>query len=75
MTPKEKAIELVDTYKFVLWSEDTQCGDEILCTGIAKRCALIAVDEIINQCWDYREIDLQASYDYWEQVKKEIQLL
>ena len=75
MSAKDKAIELVDTYKFVLWSEDTQCGDEILCTGIAKRCALIAVDEILKQCWDYRDIDLQASYDYWEEVKKEIQLL
>jgi len=32
----------------VLWSEDTQCGEEILCTGIAKRCALIAVDEMID---------------------------
>jgi hypothetical protein len=48
MSAKEKAEELVDTYKFVLWSEDTQCGDEILCTGIAKRCALIAVDEMID---------------------------
>ena len=75
MTPKEKAIDLVDTYKFVLWSEDTQCGDEILCTGIAKRCALIAVDEIINQCWDYREIDLEASYNYWDEVKHEIKKL
>ena len=75
MSAKDKAIELVDTYKFVLWSEDTQCGDEILCTGIAKRCALIAVDEILKQCWDYRDIDLQASYDYWQKVKQEIQLL
>jgi hypothetical protein len=48
MSAKEKAEELVDTYKFVLWSEDTQCGDEILCTGIAKRCALIAVDEMLD---------------------------
>ncbi len=48
MRAKEKAFELVDTYKFVLWSEDTQCGEEILCTGIAKRCALIAVDEMID---------------------------
>jgi hypothetical protein len=48
MTPKDKAFELVDTYKFVLWSEDTQCGEEILCTLIAKRCALIAVDEMID---------------------------
>jgi hypothetical protein len=54
---------------------DTECGEEILCTVIAKSCALIAVDEILKQCWDYRDIDLQASYDYWKEVKKEIQLL
>ena len=75
MSAKDKAIELVDTYKFVLWSEDTQCGEEILCTVIAKQCALIAVDEILKQCWDYRDIDLQASYDYWQEVKHEIQIL
>ena len=72
MSAKDKAIELVDTYKFVLWSEDTQCGEEILCTVIAKKAALIAVDEILKQCWDYRDIDLQASYDYWQEVKQEI---
>jgi len=75
MSAKDKAIELVDTYKFVLWSEDTQCGEEILCTVIAKKAALIAVDEILKQCWDYRDIDLQASYDYWQEVKHEIQIL
>jgi hypothetical protein len=48
MSAKEKAEELVDTYKFVLWSEDTQCGEEILCTGIAKRCALICIDEMLD---------------------------
>jgi hypothetical protein len=48
MSAKEKAEELVDTYKFVLWSEDTQFGEEILCTGIAKRCALICVDEMLD---------------------------
>jgi hypothetical protein len=76
MSAKDKAIELVDTYKFVLWSEDTQCGDEILCTGIAKRCALIAVDEkleVLNKiscvivCHDL--------IDYYLEVKHEIQLL
>jgi hypothetical protein len=78
MTPKEKAFELVDTYKFVLWSEDTQCGEEILCTGIAKRCALIAVDEMIfvlpftdtNSTLNEYAIHLQK---YLEQVKHEIQ--
>jgi hypothetical protein len=80
MTPKEKAFELVDTYKFVLWSEDTQCGEEILCTGIAKRCALIAVDEMIlvlpftntNSTLNEYAIHLQK---YLEQVKHEIEKL
>jgi hypothetical protein len=80
MSAKDKAIELVDTYKFVLWSEDTQCGDEILCTGIAKRCALIAVDEMIlvlpftdiNPTLNEYAINLQK---YLEQVKHEIEKL
>jgi len=75
MSAKDKAIELVDTYRIMLMNSDTECGEEILCTVIAKYCALIAVDEILKQCWDYRDIDLQASYDYWEEVKQEIQLL
>ena len=86
MSAKDKAIELVDTYKFVLWSEDTQCGDEILCTGIAKRCALIAVDEIIKHedyvvdMLRYKLIlggikSITMPSDYWKKVKKEIQLL
>jgi hypothetical protein len=48
---------------------------ELLKDKIAKQCALIAVDEILKQCWDYRDIDLQASYDYWDEVKQQIQLL
>ena len=85
MTPKEKAEELVDTYKFVLWSEDTQCGEEILCTGIAKRCALIAVDELLE--FENRVIEEWRNYFegkggsmkveriFWEEVKHEIQKL
>jgi hypothetical protein len=68
MTPKEKAFELVDTYKFVLWSEDTQCGEEILCTGIAKRCALIAIDEILD------ELPFEnKNREYWYRVQFEIE--
>jgi hypothetical protein len=71
MIPKKKAFELVDTYKFVLWSEDTQCGEEILCTGIAKRCALIAVDEILSN----KELLNHLDYEWWNEVKHEIEKL
>jgi hypothetical protein len=29
-------------------NEDTECGNEILCSVIAKKCALVAVDEMID---------------------------
>lgn len=48
MTPKDKATELVDVYITILMNEDTECGNEILCTVIAKKCALIALDEMID---------------------------
>ena len=71
MSAKDKAIELVDTYRIMLMNSDTECGEEILCTVIAKQCALIAMDEIIYVLDRY--IDPVRSY--WEQVKQEIQLL
>ena len=46
MNPKEKANDLVDAYRIILMNEDTDCGEEILCTVIAKQCALIAVEQI-----------------------------
>lgn len=66
MSPKNKAIELVDVYRTILMNKDTECGNEILCTVIAKKSALIAVEEVINI--------LPPTYnDYWEQVKHEIE--
>jgi hypothetical protein len=56
MTPKLKAENLVDTYRIILMNEDTECGEEILCTVISKKCALIAVDEIIDALEKYDEL-------------------
>jgi hypothetical protein len=72
MTTKEKAEELVNSYRIILMNEDTECGNEILCTSIAKQCALITVDEIWNELESERVFE---KYDYWLQVKKEIEKL
>lgn len=69
MTPKEKARELVNEYRVILMNEDTDCGNEILCTSIAKKCALIAVDAILNTN------DIDAEYSYYLEVKQEIENL
>ncbi len=29
----------------------------------------------IELTWDYRDIDLEASYDYWKEVEQEIEKL
>ena len=63
MTPKEKAEALVNSYRTILMNEDTECGNEILCTSIAKQCALIAVNELIKE----------IRSKYWYDVKHEIE--
>ncbi len=65
MTPKETAKELINSYRFILMNEDTECGNEILCTSIAKQCAIIAVDEILRHCYEVMK-------QFWQQVKQEI---
>lgn len=59
MTPKEKAVELVDNYLAV------QFGD--FPTTDAKKCSLIAVEEILNL--DYFSVE---GREYWTEVKQEI---
>jgi len=73
MKAKDKANELVDTYRIMLMNEDTECGQEILCTIIAQQSALIAVDEIMKAMDD---VMLPNPFrQYWEQIKQEIEKL
>ena len=67
MTPKEKAIELVN--KLTL-SSNAQNGSW-MCEDLAKQCALIAVDEMLNSM----SIQSTDEYQYWEEVKQEIENL
>ncbi len=67
MTPKEKAKDLVN--KLTL-SSNAQDGSW-MCKDLSKQCALIAVDEIRNLCWNGNEIGIK----YWKEVKQEIQAL
>lgn len=83
MTPKEKALELIDKFTF-------RC-EECNYDWNAKQCALIAVDEIILSApfepadTDWDEAGSSAQYWYpqkledsakwWAEVKKEIEKL
>ena len=72
MTPKEKAKELFE--KFYLVREINEVC--ILSNYSAKQCALIAVDELIDEN-KYLEELVQAGLkkQYWEEVKQEIEKL
>ena len=63
MTPKEKAKELVDKYKY-LYDDDGKLYLHAS-LNIAKRYALIAVEELIKE----------TGAKYWYDVKREIELL
>jgi len=62
MTPKQKAEELVTRYRRCLPMNLTTVLD-------AKKCALIAVDEVLG----YMGAD--RGYEFWTKVKNEIQKL
>ena len=69
MTPKEKAKELVDKMNFPYLN-----GEDYTMTYYQQeQCALIAVDEIINND-GFTKFD-QYLTEYWQEVKKEIEAL
>ena len=63
MTPKEKAQQLRDKFYF----ETYNAGLEE-----AKDCALIVVNEIIEECDKFFEAISKDRKQYWEKVKKEL---
>lgn len=70
--PKDKAAELVDKYSN--YTSDWNCDEK------AKQCALIAVDEVVeNVHYFFDELSKDGlpnmfgdELDYWESVKYEI---
>ena len=81
MTPKEKAKELVNKFA-KLPEEGTLMW--YLSFEIAKKCALIAVDELIKYHDEFMDVvryelpsNIVASipYKYWDKVKQEIEKL
>ena len=63
MTPKEKAQKLVEQFSSVL------IYDEVYEDSI--KCALIAVDEILNN----EELLNHLDFEWWSEVKQEIEKL
>lgn len=81
MTPKEKAIELIE--QFEQFSDYKECDvftqRERMFMN-AKQCALICVEEILNESpskryWDTYDDETPSAITFWQEVKEEIEKL
>ena len=63
MTPKEKAIQLID--KHISYSFD------VMPTAFAKKLALVSVNLLMEEA--YRQHDYEGFMSYWNEVKSEIE--
>jgi hypothetical protein len=74
MTPKEKAVELIEKFEKEVYKYDLDTNDkyDMSLFHLAKQCALIAVDEILKITWVDKFLIVE---DYWNEVKQEIQKL
>jgi hypothetical protein len=77
MTPKEKAKELFNKMESQTYSYQPYAGANYSIEEIGweagKKCALIAVDEILDIAyWEYMESMGEKEKEYWEEVKQEI---
>ena len=66
MIPKEKAKQL---YELTRYDVSTLKGTEALINEVAKRCALMTIDEILKITWVDKFLTVE---EYWQEVKKEI---
>ena len=73
MTPKEKAEELVRKFAYEIREDEDKEGF-IANVNVAKQCALIMVNELIEQQKGYNNGSFYPNF-YWTDVKKEIELL
>lgn len=84
LTPKEKAEELIEKYKPYMYCYMgsgmlSNTYDEEVVLDFAKKCTIIAVDEVIKQ-WEYIDTyladlggELNPNLKYWYQVKEDLE--
>jgi len=71
MTPKDKADELIYSFYRIIPLDKMTIDFQI-----SKKCALIAVDEIIKALPPFTYgLQFVAKIEFWNKVKKEIELL
>jgi hypothetical protein len=75
MTAKEKAQELFNKHYMTLFESDSDLSEEILISILARKAAIITVDEIIDAI-DWNESETNTDLlEHFYKVKKEVETL
>ena len=72
ITAKEKADQLITEYKMILMDSDSECGDEILCSIIATKCAKLAVRTVLSGNPHSTNTEMNSTFDWWFEVYNEL---
>lgn len=79
MTPKEKAAELFNSYRVIMFpiidNKQAYHGESLFSKEMAKKSALIAASMLADECNKYFEAISQDRVNYWVAVKAEIENL
>jgi len=74
--PKEKAEDLFFKYSMKGLEEIKSILNRVVRKNIAKQCAIIAVDEVVQQLTPIEKApNNKSAFQYWQEVKKEIEKL
>ena len=72
MTPQKKAESLVHQYRMLLINEGEDYGEEIIVSILAKKCALLAAENIRTEMVQAQNYERAI---YWRDVKSQIKML
>lgn len=79
MTAKEQADKIFNQHYFILLDADSDISQEILISSLAKKMALVTIEEIIKEHCHESEHKNAIAQDrwvlFWMQVKQEIEKL
>ena len=78
MIPKNKAMELVKKFRLYAFTSDYDYAENGAQNEYynAQKCALIAVDEILDSSpMYYTGFEYESNLEYWQEVKSEIKKL
>jgi hypothetical protein len=75
MTPKEKAKYLISIHSLTMLGEMGNKLNVYEVKQIAKQCVILSVEEILSTLYDYHYDSESGAYEFWQEVKTEIEKL